>query len=396
MTTPTREKAGPIQGPREVAPRHPCALFAVDSLTAGNGGIGRVSRLMARVLGELHASGELRVHGLAYGDREPAADLGLPVQAARRSKARLSLSALRSALDCTHCIYDAASVGQLRGLPLLRRKPSLMYIHGIEVWEKAAAKYIHTARQMTLLLANSCFTRDKAERLHGGFARARVCWLATEADTPPPAAPPCGERPPRVLIVGRAHAERPKGHRELIAGWPRVVAAVPQATLDIVGTGPDLPSLQELAARSPAARQIVFHRHVPDAALEGHYASARVFAMPSRGEGFGLVYIEAMRHGLPVIGSVHDAAAEVIRAGRTGYVVNLDDPDELAARLIQLLQEPRQAQQLGQAGQQRWTEHFRYTAFRERFLAVLDDFMGLRPRQRTSRSQVFPVPRSAP
>jgi phosphatidylinositol alpha-1,6-mannosyltransferase len=249
---------------------------------------------------------------------------------------------------------------------------------------------------MTLLLANSSFTRDKAERLHGGFARARVCWLATEADTPPPAAPSYVERPPRALIVGRVHAERPKGHRELIACWPCVVAAVPQATLDIVGTGPDLASLQEQAARSPAARQIVFHGHVPDAALEGQYASARVFAMPSRGEGFGLVYIEAMRHGLPVIGSVHDAAAEVIRAGQTGYVVNLDDPDELAARLIQLLQEPRQAQQLGQAGQQRWAEHFRYQAFRERFLAILDDFMGLRLRQRASRAQAFPVPGRAP
>src|SRR5262249_26526402 len=154
------------------------------------------------------------------------------------------------------------------------------------------------------------------------------------------------------------------GHRELIACWPRVVAAVPQATLDIVGTGPDMAYLQEQVARSPAARQIVFHGYVPDAALEEHYASARVFAMPSRGEGFGLVYIEAMRHSLPVIGSVHDAASEVIRAGQTGYVINLDDPDELATRLIQLLQEPRQAQQLGQAGQQRWAEHFCYQAFR--------------------------------
>jgi phosphatidylinositol alpha-1,6-mannosyltransferase len=188
---------------------------------------------------------------------------------------------------------------------------------------------------------------------------------------------PWEARPPEVLIVGRLVADRPKGHRELIECWPRVAAAVPGATLRVAGSGPDLPRLRELAARSPVAERIVFHGFVPEEELDAHYGRVRVFAMPSRGEGFGLVYVEAMRHGLPVLGSIHDAAGEIILDGQTGYVVDQDRSDELADRIIRLLREPEHARELGEAGRQRWAEHFRYGAFRERFVPLLEEFLAL-------------------
>jgi phosphatidylinositol alpha-1,6-mannosyltransferase len=105
------------------------------------------------------------------------------------------------------------------------------------------------------------------------------------------------------------------------------------------------------------------------------WTECNVFAMPSRGEGFGLVYIEAMRHGLPVIASVHDAAPEVNLDGVTGYNVNLDRPDELGDRVIHLLRDEDSAARMGDAGRRRWAEHFRYSAFRDRFLPILTDFL---------------------
>jgi phosphatidylinositol alpha-1,6-mannosyltransferase len=229
---------------------------------------------------------------------------------------------------------------------------------------------------MSHLVVNSEFTRRKADALHGGFARARVCWLATEEDTPPPTAPPGAERSPNVLIVGRLVGDRPKGHRELIACWPRVVSEVPAATLHIVGDGPDRQALEALAAQSPVASAIVFHGFVPESGLATHYPRSRVYAMPSRGEGFGLVYVEAMRHGLPVIGSVHDAASEVLVGGKTGYVVDQDDVEALTAAVARLLREPARAAELGEAGRRRWAESFRYSAFRERFEVLLDEFLA--------------------
>jgi phosphatidylinositol alpha-1,6-mannosyltransferase len=332
---------------------------------------------MARVLGEAQREGLLRLHGLALADTRCAPDCPVSVRAAGGSKVRFALTSLAGGFGCTHFLYDAASVAQLHQFPGRGRKPAMMYIHGIEVWEQAPARYIEAARRMTILVANSQYTREKAERLHGGFARARVCWLATESDTPAPAGVPLEERAPNVLIVGRLVGDRPKGHRELIACWPEVMAAVPGATLHIVGDGPGAAQLQALAANSPAAPNIVFHGFVPEEALDSHYAQARVFAMPSRGEGFGLVYIEAMRHGLPVVASVHDAAPEVVVEGQTGYVVDQDRPGELADRLVRLLQKPEHAAQLGEAGRRRWAEHFCYSAFRQRFRPLLHEFLQL-------------------
>jgi phosphatidylinositol alpha-1,6-mannosyltransferase len=350
-------------------------LLGASSLQPGIGGIARVARLMARVLIEEMNAGTLKLRGLTLSDQEAPPDLCLPLSLAKGSKFSFSLKALKAGFSCGHFVFDACHLSQVHRLPLLRRKPYLTFIHGIEIWENAKTRYVQSAQGATMLLANSEFTRQRTDRIHGGFARARVCWLATESDEARP--PRDNSRlPPQVLILGRLETERYKGHRELIASWPCVVAAVPDAILRIVGRGVDLEPLKTLASQSSASQRIVFDGYVPESALEGLYEQATVFAMPSRGEGFGLVYIEAMRHGLPVIGSVHDAAPEIVLEGKTGYNVNLDRPKELAERIIHLLKNPDQARQLGLNGQQRWHEHFRYSAFRDRFRPLLHEFLA--------------------
>jgi phosphatidylinositol alpha-1,6-mannosyltransferase len=360
-----------------MAGRKPSVLLAAASLQPGKGGISRVARLMARVLAERLANGQINVRALTLADQAAPPDLALGVKTARGSQHRFVANALRCGLTSTHVIYDAPPLARTHALPPLRYRPALSYIHGIEVWH-APHKYITAAKRMRTILANSAFTRRTADALHGGFARADVCWLATEEDSLPPPAAPVSARPPVVLVVGRLVGDRPKGHRELIACWPQVTAAVHGAMLHIVGDGPDRPVLTGLAAASAASANIVFHGFVDERGLSDHYARARVYAMPSRGEGFGLVYIEAMRHGLPVIASIRDAAPEVVVDGQTGYVVDQDDPGALADVVIRLLRDPRHAQELGTAGQQRWQANFRYGAFRDRFGAMLDEFLEVK------------------
>ena len=186
------------------------------------------------------------------------------------------------------------------------------------------------------MLANSAYTRDRAERVYGGFARAKVCWLATESDESP-AMRPNGSGPPTVLILGRIDENQYKGHDELIACWPQVVSAVPDARLVIVGEGRRLNYIKKAAAQSPAVRQIDIRGFIAEGEMNAVWAESTLFAMPSRGEGFGLVYIEAMRHAVPVIASIHDAAPEINLDGQTGYNVNMDRPAELPERIIQLL-----------------------------------------------------------
>jgi glycosyltransferase involved in cell wall biosynthesis len=93
--------------------------------------------------------------------------------------------------------------------------------------------------------------------------------------------------------------------------------------------------------------------------------------MPSRDEGLGLVYLEAMAHGLPCIGSVHDAATEVIDDGVTGYLVDQSDATQLADRIGALLSDEATRLEMGARGLARWQRRFTYDQFRDRLLSLV-------------------------
>jgi phosphatidylinositol alpha-1,6-mannosyltransferase len=111
---------------------------------------------------------------------------------------------------------------------------------------------------------------------------------------------------------------------------------------------------------------------VPDSDRAELYRGAQVFAMPSRGEGFGLVYLEAMAHGLPCIGSTHDAAGEVIADGITGYLTPQADIAGLAARVLDLLTDESRRRAMGESGRTRVASLFTYRHFAGRLLTLLD------------------------
>lgn len=360
----------PPKQDKDRTPR-PKILFAATSLEAGTGGIQRVARLMARVLLDDFADCA-SVNLLTLHDKAAAAGISAPILFHGGSSWRMAYDAIRN--RGSHLITDASNLGQLQWLPGLRRKPHLTVLHGIEVWENAKKRWVRSAKSATVQMFVSDYSRRRAESIHGSFPNSRVCWLATETDDLPPK-----QTHPRdgndVIIVGRMFADRYKGHHELIAAWPSVVSTIPSATLRIIGRGPGENELKALAAQSSASKNIVFEGFVSEQRLDELYAHAALYAMPSRGEGFGLVYIEAMRHGLPVIASCHDAAQEVVIDGVTGYTVNLDAPGQLADRVIRLLHNRELAAQFGEAGQKRWMEHFRYSCFRRRYGEILRSFL---------------------
>src|ERR1700689_4853996 len=122
--------------------------------------------------------------------------------------------------------------------------------------------------------------------------------------------------PSSVLILGRMHdEERDKGHDELLESWPAVVARVPGAQLVVAGLGNDVPRLQAKARALGVGHCVVFCGFLPRATLTALMGRIAVFAMPSAREGFGLVYLEAMRAGRPCIGSTSDAAGGIMVQG---------------------------------------------------------------------------------
>jgi phosphatidylinositol alpha-1,6-mannosyltransferase len=103
--------------------------------------------------------------------------------------------------------------------------------------------------------------------------------------------------------------------------------------------------------------------------------------MPSRNEGFGLVYLEAMAHGLPCVGSDEDAAREIIVDGETGYLVKQSDQAALRDRLIGLLTDATLRRTLGLGGRARLAREFSYDRFSSRLGTALDAAFGMPARR---------------
>jgi phosphatidylinositol alpha-1,6-mannosyltransferase len=257
---------------------------------------------------------------------------------------------------------------------LFPRRPYAVWAHGIEVWDEVRADRRAALERADLVLVNSAYTRERAAPTLGRLADVRICRLGSYTDEPGPRSAASG--PPTVLLLGRVEPGWPKGQGLLVALWPRVVAAVPEARLLLVGRGPALGDLRELAAKSAAAANIEVAGFVPEAEIEQVWARASVFAMPSLTEGFGLVFIEAMRRGLPVVASRADAGSEVNLDSVTGYNVDRRHEAEIADALIALLRDPELRQRLGEAGAARWRAEFSFSAFERRFAAAMTAFVS--------------------
>jgi phosphatidylinositol alpha-1,6-mannosyltransferase len=181
---------------------------------------------------------------------------------------------------------------------------------------------------------------------------------------------------PAILIVGRMwSSERGKGHDTLLAALPRVRERVAGAQLWIVGEGDDVARLEASARALGIFDAVRFLGGVSNRDLGRLYRSAGVYAMPSRQEGFGLVYAEAMWHGLPCIGSTSDAAREVIADARTGLLVPYNEPEATADAIATLLSDRELAERMGRAGAEEARRRFTYERFRNDLLAAI----GLTP-----------------
>ena len=341
--------------------------LAAQFLRPGNGGIAEVARVSLKALAR-HGP----VQGHACLERGDFAVEGAPVSASGGSRLRFWLGLERASLSPARFVYDFAGTARLGAL--LWPRPYAVWAHGIEVWDEVRADRAKALARAEIVLVNSAYTRERAAPTLGKLRDVRLCRLGAYADEAAPRPP--AEGPPTVLCLGRVETGWPKGQGVLVALWPKVVAAIPQARLLLVGKGPGLAALRDLARQSPAAANIDVAGFVPEAEIEAVWGRAHVFAMPSLTEGFGLVFIEAMRRGLPVIASSADAGQEVNVDAVTGYTIARENQSRLVDALVTLLGDADLAARFGRAGVARWRAEFSFSAFAARLSAALGDFLG--------------------
>jgi glycosyltransferase involved in cell wall biosynthesis len=138
-----------------------------------------------------------------------------------------------------------------------------------------------------------------------------------------------------------------KGGPALVEAFKKVLNVLPDATLTIVGCSPDL--------NLPNCKVV---GRIPLAELKKYYLEASVFCLPTTLEPFGIVFLEAMAHKLPIIATNIGAISDFIHEGRNGYLVEPNNPVMLSEKLIQLLSTPEKCKTFGEYGQKLFWEKY--------------------------------------
>jgi phosphatidylinositol alpha-1,6-mannosyltransferase len=174
------------------------------------------------------------------------------------------------------------------------------------------------------------------------------------------------------LIVGRAvRSENYKGHSELLAALPEVLKRLPQAQLWVAGTGDLIPDLKNQARLLGVEQQVRFYGFVSEEEKQHLVRECRCLTMPSRGEGFGLVYLEAMRLGRPCLVSDQDAGHEVVQPPLAGLAVDPLQTAALADAVVRLLTDGEEWRTWSAAAHRRYNDLYTAQHFSTRLLNAL-------------------------
>jgi glycosyltransferase involved in cell wall biosynthesis len=236
----------------------------------------------------------------------------------------------------------AYQLQQLRGIPYWT------IAHGVDAWKIDNPKLQQALHHADRILAVSSYTRDrllteqkldpkKISILHNTFDSSKFkptpkpTYLLDRYQLKP--------EQPIILTVGRLSAlEQYKGYDQIIRAIPKIRSMIPDVHYIIVGKGDDKSRIDQLITEFKLENCVTLAGFVPDAELCDYYNLCDIFAMPSKGEGFGIVYLEALACGKPVLGSNQDAAIDALCHGKLGALVNPDDVDEIAQTITQILQ----------------------------------------------------------
>lgn len=246
---------------------------------------------------------------------------------------------------CGHLFMAPAAriISKARGIPYW------VCLYGIDAWERPSRIIQKAVDGANLVTSISRFTRRKF-----------LSWAAISPDKvkilpvtyhevfrpgpkPEKLIQRYGLQEKKILLtVGRlSPLERYKGHDKVIEALPKIVEQCPEVVYVIAGDGGDKSRLETLAKEKGVSDKVFFIGYIPEEELPALYRMADVFVMPSAGEGFGIVFLEAAASGIPVVGGREDGSVDALAEGKIGRVVETKNARELEQTILDSLRLPR-------------------------------------------------------
>jgi len=356
----------------------------------GWGGVQEAGRLTAAALTDIALSHGCPLDLLSLNDSTGrqilcSANGNIPFLGFGRAKTRFVLAAIARAQKGSRFVLAAHPHLALPAaqLKLFQSNMKLAVIsHGVEVWHRLPPLRRSAFLKADVFIAPSRYTLDRIVEIQGVPPRKtkRVAWplspdvlrLAQKRETLP--LPPGFPRGLVILSVARlAQEERYKGVDQLIRAVAQLAPDIQPVHLVVVASGDDLPRHRSLAAELAISPRVHFFENLSPDEVAACYSHCDVFALPSTGEGFGFVFLEAMAFAKPVLGAAAGGVTDIVEDGANGLLVSPGDLGQLVQHLERLLRSESLRNELGRRGAESVHSKYRFEAFRDELERVLLD-----------------------
>ena len=353
-------------------------LALLSDAFGGRGGIAKFNRDLLQVLLQMPSCDQLVALPRVVRDEVGALPSRLSFRTSSAGSKAKYLQHVVAAVASER--FDGVISGHVNLAPLAAlaaaaaRAPLIQIIHGVEAWTPHRSAAVRRAlRRATVVVAVSEHSKQRFTSW-SGVDPERVQVVPNSIDrslfTPGPKSDHLlrryqlhGRRV--ILTLGRLEPnERYKGIDEVLEVLPTVAETVPSISYLIVGEGEDRARLEQKAQRFGMGDRVVFTGYVPEAEKAEHFRLADAYVMPGWGEGFGIVYLEALACGVPVVASTKDASREAVRNGALGRVVDPGDRAALTEAILDVLSAERGKVPEG-------LDFFSRERFRERWESVI-------------------------
>ena len=273
---------------------------------------------------------------------------------------------------CGH--INLLSIAYLVGAWL--KKPVFLFVYGIDVWQPTKSKLINKlVKNISCFVSISDLTKERFTKWaklsdKKGLIIPNAIHMENYG---------VGEKSNRLIsqyglsgktvlmTLGRlSTGERYKGFDEIIELLPKLIQEIPDIVYMVIGSGDDRERLQKKAMVLGVRERVIFTGFVSESEKPDYYRLADAYVMPSYGEGFGFVFLEALACGIPVVASKIDGGREAIRHGKLGILVNPHDAEDIKKGILKTLKQPKMIPED--------LKYFSYSNFEQRVHRLVAEF----------------------
>lgn len=357
-------------------------IYLVPDLIGPRGGIARYCQNVCRVLSRASLQTSVLVLRDGKENREEAQSFfpGIDYHAFNCSHMSFVTAALKMAFTQRPRLIIVGHPN-FSGLGEFMRRisgaPTVVFVYGIDVWRMLPMHVQFGMQRADRIISISNFTIRKALEygcIKISDEKIRVLHNCLDPIFEQPIKKTRDNETLSLLTVARInHEDRYKGHDIVIKSIPGIIKKYSQLCYDVVGDGDNKSEIEKLAIRMGIDKIVNFHGLVSEKELLDIYSKASIFIMPSRKEGFGFVFLEAMANKLPIIAGNQDATPEVVVDRENGLLVNPTSENEITQAMDQLLGDAQLRMRMGEKGVNRVKKHFSFRLYEEKMLKYLSE-----------------------